>query len=473
MQERRLLITLFGATGDLAARKLYPAIYRLYLNGHLSEHFALIGTARREWSHDYFREVVHNSIQALAPSAEHAEQFASHFYYQPHDVTDEEHYIKLKTLADELDAQYDLAGNRLFYLSTSPSFFPIIAEHLKSEQLLSETGFNRLIIEKPFGHDLQTATELQATLTRTFDESQIYRIDHYLGKEIVQAIHHVRFHNRLFAQNWNANHIDHVQITLAETVGVEERGEYYETSGVTRDMIQNHTLQLLALIAMHPTEFTAEAIQQAKIDVLNHIHLDETTESIVRAQYAQTDTQLGYLQEDKVNPNSTTETYFAANVQLDLPEWQNVPFYIRSGKRLSDKSTVIDVQFKGVDAQTTGERLRFEIAPNLRYEYWLNAKTLGYSQDTERIALTHTYSADDLSNSPDDYERLIGECIDGDKQHFAHWEEVAASWRYIDHVQSLWQKETTPKLATYPAGSHGPQEADELLARNGHQWECL
>ncbi|MCW6660692.1 glucose-6-phosphate dehydrogenase [Aerococcaceae bacterium NML201209] len=478
MQKNHLLLTLFGATGDLAARKLYPAIYRLYLSGHLSEHFALIGTARREWTHEHFRSVVLNSIQSLIEDTAHAEAFVSHFYYQPHDVQDQQHYIQLQQLADSLDKKYDLQGNRIFYLSTAPHFFPIIAKHLKSEQLLSDTGYNRLIIEKPFGHDYPSAKLLQEQLGQVFDESQIYRIDHYLGKEVVQAVSNLRFDNTLFKKQWNASTIDNVQITLAETIGVEERGEYYETSGATRDMIQNHALQLLALVAMQqPEVLTSQSIQQAKINVLNSIKLPtdlvETQTQVVRAQYESNGNARAYRDEPKVSADSVTETYFAAEIHLDLPEWQGVPFYLRSGKCLTNKATFIDIEFKPANNGVQGERLRLEIAPNLGYELWLNTKQVGTDKCSKLIPLRYHYSEEELTRIPDDYERLIGECIDGDKSHFAHWQEVAAAWRYIDTIHAHWQKEQATTLPTYPAGSNGPVEAEALLARTSRQWREL
>lgn len=478
MHKNHLLFTLFGATGDLAARKLYPAIYRLYLNGHLSDNFALIGTARREWSHDHFRSVVLNSIQSLVTDEAHAQQFISHFYYQPHDVQDKEHYIRLKNLADSLDKEYDLRGNRIFYMSTSPRFFPIISKNLKEEALLSTNGFNRLIIEKPFGHNLDSATQLQSDLNEVFDESQIYRIDHYLGKEIVQAIYNMRFDNTLFKHNWQKDSIDNVQITLAETVGVEERAEYYDTSGVTRDMIQNHALQMLALIAMaQPENNTPEAIQQEKIKVLNSIQLysslEEVEQHVVRAQYSSHCDLVGYRQEDKVNPESVTETFFAAEIHLNLPQWEGVPFYIRSGKRMSRKTTLIDIQFKPARPNLKKEHLCFEVAPNLGYELWLNAKKIGTNNTSTLIPFRHYYTDEELVSSPDDYERLIGECIDGDKSHFAHWEEVAAAWRYIDHIHTFWAQQNATEIPLYYACTEGPEEANALLKKTGRKWKKL
>ena len=299
MKEQPILLTLFGATGDLAFRKLYPAIYQLYRSGRLSQNFALIGTARRPWSDEHFRQVIVDSVGAQALSLDHVQEFASHFYYLSHDVQNTEHYDQLKELADRLDATYQTQGNRLFYLSMSPTFFPIIAEHIKSQGLLG-SGFNRLIIEKPFGHDLASAQELQDKLNVAFDESQIYRIDHYLGKELVQALYHLRFHNQLFRHTWNKDHIASIQISLPEMVGVEERAGYYDHSGASRDMVQNHMLQLLALLTMEePASNQTADIQAAKYRSLANLHhyadAQECQASVVRGQYSAQGDLKGYL----------------------------------------------------------------------------------------------------------------------------------------------------------------------------------
>ena len=476
MTTQPLLITLFGATGDLAARKLYPAIYRLYASGRLSEQFALIGTARRPWTDEYFRQVVADSIAHLKPQDTDVARFVSHFYYQSHDVNNTEHYVRLEALAKQLDAKYRLEGNRIFYLSTSPTFFPIISQNIKSQNLLG-TGFNRLIIEKPFGHDVHSATELQGQLNQTFDENQIYRIDHYLGKEMVQSIYNLRFDNPLFATIWNKDYIDNIQISLPETVGVEERAGYYDTSGATRDMLQNHMLQLLSLLAMkQPSDRLPEHIQAAKAEVLTAIQPYETAEvfqqSVVRAQYVADESKryLGYLEEENVNPTSSTETYFAAKLYLALPEWQGVPFYLRTGKRLNQKATIIDIQFKATGSNLAGNHLQIEIAPNLGYTLWLNSKVIGYDTTSHLVPLTYTYPNTEVAQGPEDYERLIFECIQGNREHFAQWQEVEAAWQYVDALHQTWQTHGNRDLTTYPAGSAGPVEADELLARDGFRW---
>lgn len=474
MKENKLILTLFGATGDLASRKLYPAIYRLYKNGHISNKFALIGTGRTKWTLEEMRETVAKSIKNEVEDQQHLEEFLTHIYYMSHDVNDVEHYNQLKKFQTELDQNYQTEGNRIFYISLSPTLFPTITSHLKNQQLITEDGYNRLIIEKPFGHNTESAQELQAKLNEAFEESQIFRIDHYLGKEMVQAIRNIRFDNRLFKDVWNNKGIDHIQISLLEQVGVEERGEYYEHSGATRDMIQNHALQLLALLAMDaPLEDTSEAIQAEKIKVLSSLYHPQTQaevdENFIRGQYGPSDTSKGYREEDKVANDSNIETYFAANVKIDLPQWEGVPFFIRTGKRLNSKVTVIDVQFKPTAADIEGNQLRIEVAPRTGYRLCVNQKVFGYSHDTYSIPFEYYYTKEQLDQTPHDYERLIYECILGDKSHFAHYLEVEHAWKFIDHLFRFWDK-TQPDFPNYIAGTTGPKAADELLAKYDARW---
>ncbi len=474
MTENKLILTLFGATGDLASRKLYPAIYRLYKNGHLSKHFALIGTGRTKWSHEDMRQTVRQSVAKEVEDATHLEEFLTHMYYLSHDVNDKAHYQNLKAFQAKLDQQYQTDGNRIFYISLSPTLFPTITLHLKTEGLITENGYNRLIIEKPFGHDTESAQELQQKLNQAFDEDQIFRIDHYLGKEMVQAIRNIRFDNRLFSDIWNNKGIDHFQISLLEEVGVEDRGEYYDHSGATRDMIQNHALQLLALLAMDaPKDNSAEAIQEEKIKILASLHLPETTEEVkanfVRGQYGPAADFKGYRQEENVASDSNTETYLAAKVEVDLPQWKGVPFFVRTGKRVNSKSTLIDVQFKPTIEGIAGNHLRIEIAPRTGYRLLVNQKVFGYSHDTYSIPFEYYYTDEQLAQTPQDYERLIFECILGDKSHFAHYLEVEHAWKYIDNLFSHWQK-IEPDFPNYEAGSKGPQAADDLLAKHHIEW---
>lgn len=474
MIANRLILTLFGATGDLASRKLYPAIYRLYKNQLISENFALIGTGRTEWSHDEMRQRVSESICNEVEEQSHLESFLSHIYYLSHDVNDTAHYDRLKQLQEKLDEKYQTQGNRLFYISLSPKLFPVITEHLKHQGLITQQGFNRLIIEKPFGHDVQSAKKLQAQLTNTFDEDQIYRIDHYLGKEMVQAIRNIRFDNQLFKATWNKDYIDNIQISLLEEVGVEDRGEYYDQSGATRDMIQNHALQILALLAMEePYNNTAEAIQQSKINVLESLVLPDKqalATKFVRAQYQATNDLKGYRQEEKVNPQSQTETYFAAAIELSLPQWEGVPFFIRSGKRLGQKASVIDVQFKATNEEIPGNHLRIDLGSQSGYQLTINQKKLGYSHETESITLDYSYTKEQLEATPQDYERLIYECIIGDKSHFTHYQEVERAWEFVDRVLDYWSQQTS-EITFYDAGTIGPREADHLIEAYQREWQ--
>ena len=483
MQEQKVLITFFGATGDLASRKLYPALFRLFQKGFIRNHFAVIGTARREWTDEHFREVVVKSVQSLTEDVNQAEEFASHFYYQAHNVTDTHHYVVLKELSEKLDQQYGIEGNRIFYLAMAPSFFGTITQHLKDEALLTDHGYNRLIIEKPFGKDYESAQILNEQLRHSFDENQIYRIDHYLGKEMIQNITAVRFANRVFETMWNRNHIDNVQITLAEQVGVEERGGYYETSGALRDMVQNHILQILALVAMEPPQ-SFEAVRQNKINVLEqlrHYSPDEVAKNFVRGQYGPSlDGNLpGYRQDQNVSDDSNMETYVAGKVFIDNERWKDVPFYVRTGKNLDSKTTVIDVIFKEADSplfehETKGKcasnRISIHITPKEGFCFIINSKAVGNTYGLQTSHLEKIFDKSFGINSPEAYERLILDCMEGDMTNFTHWEEVAASWKFVDRIRQAWDAESSVQFPNYPAGSSGPQESFDLLAQDGRCW---
>lgn len=272
--EKPALFIIFGGSGDLAHRKLYPALFNLYRNSLLSEKFAVIGTARRDWSDDYFRNTVKESLKKFCEDEETVDNFISHFYYQSHDVNDSEHYVTLKKLAQKLDTKYELEENRVYYMAISPKLFGTVAGHIKSENLITDNGFNRLVIEKPFGHDFESALQLNNEISQTFDENQIYRIDHYLGKEMIQNIPIIRFSNPMLEKVWNKDFISNVQITLAESLGVEERGGYYDGSGALRDMIQNHVMQILAQLTMKkPSIYSSEAVHEAKKELFSSLRI--------------------------------------------------------------------------------------------------------------------------------------------------------------------------------------------------------
>ena len=483
MQEQKVLITFFGATGDLASRKLYPALFRLFQKGFIRNYFAVIGTARREWTDEHFREVVVKSVQTLTEDVNQAEEFASHFYYQAHNVTDTHHYVVLKELSEKLDQQYGIEGNRIFYLAMAPSFFGTITQHLKDEALLTENGYNRLIIEKPFGKDYASAQILNEQLRHSFDENQIYRIDHYLGKEMIQNITAVRFANRVFETMWNRDHIDNVQITLAEQVGVEERGGYYETSGALRDMVQNHILQILALVAMEPPQ-SFEEVRQNKINVLEqlrHYSAEEVAKNFVRGQYGPSldGSSPGYRQDQNVSDDSNMETYVAGKVFIDNERWKDVPFYVRTGKSLDSKTTVIDVVFKEADSplfenETKGKcpsnRISIHITPKEGFCFIINSKAVGNSYGLQTSHLEKIFDKSFGLSSPEAYERLILDCMEGDMTNFTHWEEVAASWKFVDRIRQAWDNESSVQFPNYPAGSSGPQESFDLLAQDGRCW---
>lgn len=478
--EVNAVIIMFGGSGDLAHRKLYPALFGLFRHGILKEHFAVIGTARRPWSDDHYQGVVRDSVKEAGGTDDEAiAAFAQHFYYQSHDVTDADHYVTLKKLAAKLDDQYHVGGNRLYYMAMAPTFFSTIATHLKSEALLTDTGFNRLIIEKPFGHDYDSAKALNDAITGTFKEEQIYRIDHYLGKDMAQAILALRFANPWLKAVWNKDHIKDIQITLAEAVGVEERAGYYETAGALRDMVQNHVMQLLAYLTMdEPKALTSEAIHEVKAKAFDDLHRyteEEARQNFVRAQYAAATVDgkqvPGYREEDGVAADSMTDTFVAGKMLTDNPKLAGVPIFIRTGKRLTRKSTQVTVTFKGGDGlfgTTPGDQLTVYIEPNEGYTLELNAKKLGEASTLEREWLNMRHTDQAIADAPEAYERLIGDVLAGDQTNFNHWTELAQTWRYVDVISKAWAKDQT--MPTYPAGSMGPKAAFDLLKDGDHHW---
>lgn len=478
-QETKALFIIFGATGDLAHRKLYPALYELYKKGYLSHSFAVIGTARREWSDEYFQEVIRDSISDSIESTEHAEEFSTHFRYQSHDVNDTEHYITLKKLADKLDSEYNLDGNRVFYLSMSPSFFGTITSHLKEQNLATDNGFNRVVIEKPFGTDFESSKELNDEINASFAEDQLYRIDHYLGKEMIQNILALRFSNPIFENSWNKETISNFQVTLSEDLGVEERGEYYDKSGALRDMVQNHVLQVVSMLTMkRPSSFTPEDVRREKLAILEALKTpvvtqDETTD-FVRGQYAASNDNAvkAYRDEEKVNPDSLTETFVAGQLTIDTDDWRDVPVYIRTGKRMAEKVSRIDVVFKETSSNLFNDSpacLTVIINPDQGVELLINNKKIGPGMDLEPVKLSSYRSKETVKTSPEAYEKLLLDVLKGDETHFAHWGEVAASWKYVDQVRHVWDTFEN-HIPFYPSLSIGPAEADYLLKRNNHNW---
>lgn len=477
----RVIFTIFGASGDLAKRKLYPSLFRLYQSGVLTQHFAVIGTARRPWTKAFFEGVVLDAILDLATSKSEAEAFASHFYYQSHDVQDAEHYVTLKNLQDDLCETYKTEHNKVFFLAMAPEFFGTIASHLKSENIVDGQGFERLIIEKPFGTNLETAKQLNQALSETFNEDQIYRIDHYLGKEMIQNIFAVRFANILFEHVWNREFIDNIQITFAESIGVEDRGGYYDKSGALKDMVQNHILQVLSILAMDkPASFSSTDVLPEKIKVLENLSLPDEqtiTEQFIRGQYQANHFNQhdfpGYREEASVDPDSKTETFASGVFFVETERFKDVPFFFRTGKRLTEKGTRINILFKknkNIFNQAIEQNiLTIYIQPTEGFSLLVNGKEVGKSFAVEPVKLDFRHDADALGNSPEAYEKLMYDVLNGDATNFSHWQEVKASWTLIDKVVETWESDKVP-LHPYPVGSMGPDKSFDLLEKFDTSW---
>lgn len=479
------LIIIFGATGDLAKRKLFPSIYQLYKKKNI-ENFAVVGVARRPLTNEQFQENVKESITTFGGADDNIEAFTSHFRYHSHDVTNSESYMQLKQMADQLDNDYKLEGNRIFYLAMAPEFFGIIAEQVKAQGLTDTKGYKRLVIEKPFGKSLETAQVLNEQIRAAFHEEEIYRIDHYLGKEMVQNIEVIRFSNAVFEPLWNNRYIENIQVTSSEVLGVEERGRYYEHSGALRDMVQNHLMQMVALLAMEPPiALTPKEIRSEKVRALRSLRpleKEDVSTNFVRGQYGSGEVNdkvlPGYREEENVSSDSNTETYVAGKLMIDNFRWAGVPFYIRTGKRMDVKSTKIVVQFKDIPMNLyykTAENLTpnllvIHIQPEEGITLLLNVKKSGTSSETQSVKLKVANEGTDNINTPEAYEKLLLDSMRGDATNFTHWDEVALSWKFVDTISDVWASTKEQSFPNYVAGSTGPQAADDLLARDGHFW---
>jgi glucose-6-phosphate 1-dehydrogenase len=472
-------LTIFGATGDLARRKLLPALYNLAHEGALPERFNLIGIARTEQSHDDYRAEAREAIQQFSrrpPDPTVLEALLTNVRYLPGSFDDTSVYERLSEQLAAFDRENDTPLNRAFYLATSPSFFPVIVEELGRHELDEHPEADvRVIIEKPFGTTGAEASELNRVVLSVFAESQIFRIDHYLGKETVQNVLALRFANGMFEPLWNRNYIDRVEITAAEEVGVGTRAGYYDTAGALRDLVQNHMLQLLCLLCMEPpVSFSADEVRDEKVKVLHAIH-PPAPEETVRAQYTRGvvggEEVPGYLEEEGVPPDSQTETYAALRLEVDNWRWNGVPFYLRTGKRLARKVTEIAVVLKPVphlafeqdgSLGVQPNQLILHVQPNEGVSLSLGAKIPGTRMRIRPVQMEFLYGTAFMSQSPEAYERLILDAMRGDATLFTRNDEVEAQWRIIDPVLQAWA-EGMPPLATYPAGSQGPEEANRLL----------
>jgi glucose-6-phosphate 1-dehydrogenase len=485
-------LAIFGGTGDLAHRKLLPAVYNLAHEGALPERFNLIAIARSDIAHDDYRSMARESISQYSrtpPDEQVLSKLLEQVRYVPGSFDDDSVYARLGEELKQFDDEAGIVFNRVFYLSTAPEFFPLIVSKLGEHGLSDHDDAEvRVVIEKPFGTSLAELRELNPQVLSVFDEKQVFRIDHYLGKETVQNMLAFRFANGLFEPIWNRNYIDYVQITAAEDVGIGRRAGYYDQSGALRDLVQNHMLQLLTLLCMEPpVTFSADDVRDEKVKVLHAIHppTDETVPNIVvRAQYtagmAEGKEVPGYLEEEGVPDDSRTETYVALRLEVDNWRWAGVPIYLRTGKRLARKITEIAVQLKPVPHlafQAEGSvgvqpnQLIMTMQPNEGVSLSLGAKIPGTRMRIRPVNMEFLYGTAFLSQSPEAYERLIMDAMRGDATLFTRDDEVEAQWRICDPILQAWSQEDGP-LPTYAAGSGGPGEANRLLSE-GQRWRAI
>ena len=479
------ILVIFGGSGDLTDRKLIPALYQLYNGQLLPEQFAVIGLGRTDHSTESFREKLSGSLKGHTETATPTDEFLKRIYYQNLDMRQTPDYARLKAYLEDLDREYGIGGNYLFYLATPPEFFLDVAVHLGELGLQKDTsakGWRRLIIEKPFGHDLKSAIDLNRRLKEVWGEDQIFRIDHYLGKETVQNILAFRFANGIFEPLWNRNFVDRVEITASESVGVGDRGGYFEKSGILRDMVQNHLLQILATVAMEPPsvmEMNQVRDEKRKIfQSLRPIAADQLSDHVVLGQYISStirgENVNGYRGEKNVDPESQTETYAALKIFIDNWRWGDVPFYIRTGKRLPTRVTEVVIHFKhtphALFRSGDGEnQLILRIQPNEGILLKFGMKLPGSGFEIKNVAMDFHYA--DLSEIkiPEAYERLILDALLGDATLFARSDEVEAAWKFIDPVLAGEQGSSGRRIFGYPAGTWGPKEASQLL-NDGIDW---
>jgi glucose-6-phosphate 1-dehydrogenase len=487
---------LFGATGDLAHRKVIPAIYQLWRTNLLPAEFSLVAVARRPYSDEAFAAEVRASLEKHSRSLPIDEaawnELAKRIVYQQLDFGDDAGFDRLSERLDQLDAERGTAGNRLVYLATQPSQVTEIVRQIGRVGLDHEmraSGWRRVVIEKPFGRDFESARHLNHEINKVFRESQVYRIDHYLGKETVRNLLVFRFGNGIFEPVWNRSYVDHVQITVAESIGVEGRGAFYEETGAGRDILQNHLLQLMTLVAMEPpSSFHADALRDQKLAVLRAIKApdpEQVRRHVVRGQYGpgwvQAEPVPGYREEPEVDPESETETYVAGRFTIDDWRWSGVPFYLRAGKRLPKRATEVAIQFKDVPLALFREApgdmapnvLAMRIQPDEGIMLRFAAKVPGLGLDVRTVNMDFDYGTSFVVDSPDAYETLILDALLGDASLFTRADEVEAAWAVVTPIIEGWSGMPAPHFPNYAAGAWGPEAADELLERDGKRWRKI
>ncbi|MDQ3120243.1 MAG: glucose-6-phosphate dehydrogenase [Verrucomicrobiota bacterium] len=487
-------VVIFGATGDLTHRKLIPALYNIAADGELPPQLTVVGMARRPKTDEEFRKELGEAARRHSRQTVRDELwngFSRSIFYHQSEFSDAEGYKRLGERMEKIEKERGTGGNRLFYLAAGPDQFEPILKHLEAAGLNKASGgsWARVIVEKPFGTDLASARKLNQIVRKAFPEQETYRIDHFLGKETAQNILVLRFANAIFEPLWDTRYIDHVQITAAETLGVEGRAGYYEGAGALRDMVQNHLLQLLCLVLMEPpTDIGADSIRDEKVKVvraLRRLTSAEVATNVVRGQYAEGAISgkpvPAYRKEPNVKPDSTTETFAALRLHVDNWRWADVPFYLRVGKRLPKSGTEISIHFKKAPSVLFNKELQaldqnvlvIRIQPDEGISLRMQAKMPGTSFRIEPVKMDFHYGTSFGKASPEAYERLLLDAMSGDATLFARRDEVEQAWEFIDRIEEAWSAKGAPDLVEYPAGSWGPEEADELLARDGRAWRRL
>ena len=491
IKSQSTIFVIFGGTGDLNARKLAPALYNLYLDGWMPEQFSIIGTGRTPLTDVQFRAKLMEDINQFSRSGKVTKAkwdvFSKNIFYQVSDINDHETYKEFGKRVEAHNAEWNTKANVIYYLAVSPNFFPIIASNISKAHLADDPEKTRIVIEKPFGHDLESAKELNHQLSEIFNEKQIYRIDHYLGKETVQNIMAFRFANSIMEPLWNRNYIEHVQISVTEQLGVEERGDYYDGAGAMRDMMQNHLLQLLCLVAMEsPVNFSADEVRNRKVDVLRAMRRfgpEDVRNSAVRGQYAsgwmQGKEVPGYREEPKVNPESNTETFAAVKFFIDNWRWQGIPFYLRTGKRLHQSASTITIQFRDVphmvfpsEATESWQqnRLIISIQPEMSIRLQVQAKRPGIDMMLNVVDMVFDYKGTYTQQAPEAYETLLLDTMLGDQTLFMRGDQVEEGWALIMPILNAWIHKKSLTFPNYSADSWGPEAAEALIARDGFTW---